>query len=67
MEDSLKKYNVKVDLSLLVEAKNRKSAKNAVNDIPWDEIVDFAYPRAGFIREFRINGDTGKVVSARQK
>ncbi len=63
----MKKYDVKVNLDLVVEAKDRAAAKTAVNDIPWEDVIDFEYPKAGFVREFLINGGKGKVVSARQR
>ena len=61
----MKKYRVKTNLNMIVEAKNKTVARKAVNDVPWEDVIDFNYPQAGFVREFRINADTCKITSVK--
>ena len=53
----LGKYRVPVNINLLVDSRNKVEARRAVRDIPWDDILRFDYPRAGFVREFVIRVD----------
>ncbi len=64
----LKKYHVKMDFNLVVEARNNKAARKAINEIPWDEVVDFTYPKVGLIKEFQINAShQQKIISVNQR
>ncbi len=50
----MSKYNVSVKLNLVVDSKNKTTTRRAVKNIPWEDVLYFDHPRAGFIRDFRI-------------
>ena len=56
-----KKYIVNVEMNLSVEAATKRIARNSVRNVPWEDIIQFSYPKAGFVREFRINVDENAV------
>ncbi len=55
------KYTVNIKMSLSVEAASKRAARRSVNGAPWDDIINFEYPKAGFIRDFRINVEDKSV------
>ena len=57
----LPKYLVKVIVDVDVEAKDIKAVRKEVNGIPWPDVLNFEYPRAGFMREVRLRGVKGKI------
>ncbi len=50
----MNKYQVSVNLNLVVETKDRKNCRKEVNDFPWNDLICLDYPKTGFIKEVSI-------------
>lgn len=61
------KYIVPVQLSLVVNSKNKQTARKAVRDIPWEDIIKFEYPHTGLMKEFVIRVEEQPKISKVKK